>query len=184
MRDVDERGGWRPKKAEDIYVQTTGLQSQWTGYSGVAVFVNPLILFDVVDKVAEMTYQSITLRILETTVTFIYMSPGATQEDEQNILAWITKMNRGQYIVMRDPDVWPRIWEKTKWSRSKIHAMGWGRRVENWLPKRSELHNQTRGKHAGHSYDERDTRAQTYCSHTKDTEHEWSQADHDDDKAK
>lgn len=97
----------------------------------MAVFNNPLRVFHVMDKVAEIIYQSTTLKEMGTTITAMYISLKATQEDKQTILHRSAKMSRGQSVIVGDLNVRNRTWDTTE-NRRGIRKKPWDRE-NGWI---------------------------------------------------
>lgn len=64
--------------ATNLYRHTTLLHMDCRRYGKLAVFVNPLLPYQALTKVCESTCQYITVRVLGSNLTAMYISPKAS----------------------------------------------------------------------------------------------------------
>lgn len=95
------------------------------GFGGVAVVVSPLLEYEKVTKSATNTIQSITIRAKGVTVSGLYVSPKAQDEEERQALDRIRSLSRGAAVIIGDLNARHKTWDKKSNTR--------GRRLVKWV---------------------------------------------------
>lgn len=92
---------WRPEDATKRHIFQECVAAQLAhnkprGYGGMAVAIHPAMRYQFIGTQAGKTGRYIMIRIAETYVTTVYLSPVATVETEQQMLSSIAQHSRGR----------------------------------------------------------------------------------------
>lgn len=80
-------------------------------YGGMAVIIRPLLRYELVGKFFTERIQAITVLVSGVTITGIYISPNAKEDEELQALEKIKAISKGSAIIIRDMNARHEAWD-------------------------------------------------------------------------
>lgn len=114
-------------KALDVTAEPSGLKAEQRGYGGVAMIINPLLPYEMIDKIATATTQAVTVKINNMTCSTAYISPRAKKHEENEILQRLNKISATSAIIIGDLNARHPSWD--------VKGNARGARLKKWALK-------------------------------------------------
>lgn len=117
---------WHSKKdvvfmhgtTEEVSVERVGVMGR--PYGGVALFMHPLVGYQLVEKRASTSLQYITVLSAGIHLTTVYISPSATADEVTDFLERVHTMQRGKAVVMGDLNARHLRWDRKTTVRGRL----------------------------------------------------------------
>lgn len=114
----------------DEYVYANETEGLTRGFGGVGLLINPVLPYETIAKLTTTCIQAVVVRVRGVTITGMYISPGATADDEARVLSKIDRLSRGQAIIIGDLNARNRRWD-TRTNARGTRLVKWAAK-HNW----------------------------------------------------
>lgn len=140
----------------DEHVCTEPPHRQCRGFGGIAIWINPVIHYKVIDKQATKQHQHVSIQISNTTITVLYVSPSVKAKELSTILDGLNQQTRGQGIIIGDFNCRHKLWDKATNSKGlEIRRWTHKKKLDNMQPGPTNMPVKQRNELTRHGTSER-----------------------------
>lgn len=107
---------------EEVTMEKQGRLGRPMG--GMAIYINPLIRYKLVEKKATKHCQYITVIVGHVHITMVYISPAATKHDMEQFLARMQVIKREKAVIVGDLNARHSRWDKRTTTRGRNWRTG------------------------------------------------------------
>ena len=91
----------------------------WRGQGGVGLRINPLINYSVIHKHAQTSFQTIVIKVGETNIAAVYLTPRISRGDFEKCLDKVQNCTAGPVVMMGDLNCRHTTWDKKSNTQGK-----------------------------------------------------------------